>query len=441
MLLAASYYFYMCWKVEYMLLIITSTLVDYWAALKMSEKATKKERKPFLWISLIVNLGLLFYFKYFGFFIGNLNEMFSYFNILINFEYMYILLPVGISFYTFQTLSYSIDVYRGNAKPESHLGYFALYVTYFPQLVAGPIERSTRLLPQIKARPVVKSSDVRYGINKILLGFFKKLVVADNLALYVNETYGNLEGSNGTQVYLASLFFGFQLFCDFSGYTDIAIGSARLMGVRLMENFRRPLWEASLSNFWSKWHISLTTWIRDYIYMPLRRAGKDIGGTSWYAAFSTLFIMFVIGLWHGASWNFIVFGLLHGAFLILQRFTRLFPIFVWLRSNKFTLFFYTMFNFQLVILLGIFFRAPTMPDAWLTYTKIFTEFTLDINSILSAFKFQIIMSCFFSLLLFSTVLLDKKLRFKYNWLYVTGMLAIILLLGADNSNQFIYFQF
>jgi len=441
MLLAASYYFYMCWKVEYILLIITSTLVDYWAGLKMSEKATKQERKPFLWISLIVNLGLLFYFKYYGFFAGNLNELFSQFNLLVNFKYMYILLPVGISFYTFQTLSYSIDVYRGNAKAEKHLGYFALYVTYFPQLVAGPIERSTRLLPQLKAVPKVKKADIQYGVNKILLGFFKKLVVADNLAPYVNEIYGNLEGSNGTQVYLATLFFGFQIFCDFSGYTDIAMGSARLMGVRLMENFRRPLWESNLSDFWTKWHISLTTWIRDYIYMPLRRAGKDIGGTSWYAAISTLFIMFVIGFWHGANWTFIVFGLFHGGFLIIQRLTRPLPIFVWLRSNKFTMFFYTMFNFQLVILLGIFFRAPTMSHAWLTLEKIFTEFTLDINAILSAFKFQIVICSLLSLLLFSTVLLNKKLKFKYNWLYVTGIIAIILLLGADNSNQFIYFQF
>jgi alginate O-acetyltransferase complex protein AlgI len=342
MLLAASYYFYMCWRVEYILLIVTSTMVDYWAGLKMSEKVTQKERKPYLWLSLLVNLGLLFYFKYYGFFVGNLNELFSQFNLLINFQYMNILLPVGISFYTFQTLSYSIDIYRGNAKAEKHLGYFALYVTYFPQLVAGPIERSTRLLPQLRNKPKVSKEDIKFGVNKILLGFFKKLVIADNLAPYVNETYGNLEGSNGTQVYLATLFFGFQIFCDFSGYTDIAMGSARLMGVKLMENFKRPLWQSNLSDFWARWHISLTTWIRDYIYVPLRRAGKDVRGNTLYAAFSTIFIMVIIGFWHGASWTFIVFGLAHGALLILQRLTKPLPIFVWMRSKKFTLWWYRM---------------------------------------------------------------------------------------------------
>jgi alginate O-acetyltransferase complex protein AlgI len=441
MLLAASYYFYMCWRVEYILLIVTSTMVDYWAGLKMSEKVTQKERKPYLWLSLLVNLGLLFYFKYYGFFIGNLNELFSQFNLLINFQYMNILLPVGISFYTFQTLSYSIDIYRGNAKAEKHLGYFALYVTYFPQLVAGPIERSTRLLPQLRNKPKVSKEDIKYGVNKILLGFFKKLVIADNLAPYVNETYGNLEGSNGTQVYLATLFFGFQIFCDFSGYTDIAMGSARLMGVKLMENFKRPLWESNLSDFWAKWHISLTTWIRDYIYVPLRKAGKDVRGNTLYAAFSTIFIMVIIGFWHGASWTFIVFGLAHGALLILQRLTRPLPIFVWMRSKKFTLWWYRMYNFQTTVFLGIFFRAPTMADARLVFSKIFTEFTLDIGTILSAYKFQILISCFLSLILLATILFDKKLKFKYNWLYVTGMIAIILLLGADNSSQFIYFQF
>jgi alginate O-acetyltransferase complex protein AlgI len=441
MLLAASYYFYMCWRVEYILLIVTSTMVDYWAGLKMSEKVTQKERKPYLWLSLLVNLGLLFYFKYYGFFVGNLNELFSQFNLLINFQYMNILLPVGISFYTFQTLSYSIDIYRGNAKAEKHLGYFALYVTYFPQLVAGPIERSTRLLPQLRNKPKVSKEDIKFGVNKILLGFFKKLVIADNLAPYVNETYGNLEGSNGTQVYLATLFFGFQIFCDFSGYTDIAMGSARLMGVKLMENFKRPLWQSNLSDFWARWHISLTTWIRDYIYVPLRRAGKDVRGNTLYAAFSTIFIMVIIGFWHGASWTFIVFGLVHGALLILQRLTRPLPIFVWMRSKKFTLWWYRMYNFQTTVFLGIFFRAPTMADARLVFSKIFTEFTLDIGTILSAYKFQILISCFLSLILLATVLFDKKLKFKYNWLYVTGMIAIILLLGADNSSQFIYFQF
>jgi alginate O-acetyltransferase complex protein AlgI len=441
MLLAASYYFYMCWRVEYILLIVTSTMVDYWAGLKMSEKVTQKERKPYLWLSLLVNLGLLFYFKYYGFFVGNLNELFSQFNLLINFQYMNILLPVGISFYTFQTLSYSIDIYRGNAKAEKHLGYFALYVTYFPQLVAGPIERSTRLLPQLRNKPKVSKEDIKFGVNKILLGFFKKLVIADNLAPYVNETYGNLEGSNGTQVYLATLFFGFQIFCDFSGYTDIAMGSARLMGVKLMENFKRPLWQSNLSDFWARWHISLTTWIRDYIYVPLRRAGKDVRGNTLYAAFSTIFIMVIIGFWHGASWTFIVFGLAHGALLILQRLTKPLPIFVWMRSKKFTLGCYIMYNFQTTVFLGIFFRAPTMADARLVFSKIFTEFTLDIGTILSAYKFQILISCFLSLILLATVLFDKKLKFKYNWLYVTGMIAIILLLGADNSSQFIYFQF
>lgn len=441
MLLGASYYFYMCWRVEYIFLIIASTMVDYWAGLKMSEKTTKAQRKPFLLVSLTVNLGLLFYFKYYGFFAFNLNEIFSHFNIISRVPYMNILLPVGISFYTFQTLSYSIDIYRGTAKEERHLGYFALYVTYFPQLVAGPIERSTRLLPQLKERPTVTKEDVRYAVNKILLGFFKKLVIADNLAVFVNETYGSLEGSNGTQVYLATLFFGFQIFCDFSGYTDIAIGSARLMGVRLMENFRKPLWERNLSDFWARWHISLTTWIRDYIYVPLRKAGRNISANSPQAAASTIFILVVIGFWHGASWTFIVFGLFHGVLLVVQRLTRSFPVFVWMRKHKFTDFFYRMYNFQLTVFLGVFFRAQTMSDAWLVYEKIFTDFTLNLSAILSAYKFQILLSCVLSLMLLGTAAFNRKLKFKYNWMYVSGVIVLIILLGTDSKNQFIYFQF
>ena len=332
-LLAASYYFYMCWKWQYIFLILFSTMVDFYAGIQISKTPDKRKKRWFLLMSLFVNLGFLFYFKYFNFFTENTAIILSQFNIFTDFEYYDILLPVGISFYTFQTLSYTLDVYQGKSQPETHLGYFALYVAYFPQLVAGPIERSVRLIPQLKKRPNVSKEDIKYAVNKILLGFFKKIVVADTVSQYVNLVYANVDGTTGAHLYWAAFFFAIQLYADFSGYTDIAIGSARLMGVKLMENFRYPLWYENHTQYWANWHISLTSWIRDYVYIPLARINRSKGAQMVWS----IFILLLIGVWHGANWTFLMFGLVNGIVLVIQRTIRFYPFMKAIRSNVITL--------------------------------------------------------------------------------------------------------
>lgn len=318
LLLAASYYFYAAWKAEYLVLIIGSTVVDYWAGLRMGRHETRTGRRPFLIASVVTNLGVLFTFKYFNFFNDSVRAVLDRANIFYDVPAFELLLPVGISFYTFQSLSYSIDVYRGQKTPERHLGIFALYVAFFPQLVAGPIERSTHLLPQFFEQHRFEYDRAVDGLRLILWGFFKKLVIADRLAIYVNEVYGNPGAHSGGAIALATYFFAFQIYCDFSGYSDIAIGSARVMGYDLMDNFRRPYFAKSIREFWSRWHISLSTWFRDYVYVPL--GGSRVATWVWY---SNLMIVFLVsGLWHGANWTFVVWGGLHGTYMVVGLATQ-----------------------------------------------------------------------------------------------------------------------
>jgi len=270
-LLVASYFFYMYWNPYYIILIVGSTLIDYWAALKMEQYSTRRERKPFLWMSIIANLGLLFTFKYFNFFSGQANLLMQWVVPDANYSlYLDVLLPVGISFYTFQTMAYSIDVYKGFTKAERHLGKYALYVAFFPQLVAGPIERSRNLLSQFHFDYTFDYRRIRGGLQLILWGVFKKLVIADRLALYVDEVFGNPAAHQGLVVWIAAFFFLFQIYCDFSAYTDIAIGSARVLGIRLSKNFENRVYIiTSFQKFWRGWHMTLTSWFRDYVYFPL----------------------------------------------------------------------------------------------------------------------------------------------------------------------------
>jgi len=434
MLLAASYYFYMCWRVEYVVLILFSTIIDYWAALRMEEQPDKKKRRKFLALSLIGNLGMLFAFKYFDFFMFNTEVLMGQFNVFYDSPALNVLLPMGISFYTFQTLSYTIDVYKGRAKAERHFGYFALYVTYFPQLVAGPIERASRLIPQLNDAPQASHEDIRYGINKILLGFFKKVVVADNVAVFCDQMFANPVHGSGMLYAFTILLFAVQLFADFSGYTDIAIGSARLMGVRLMENFNRPFWSTNMSEFWSKWHISLTSWIGDYVFKPLLFKKPKFG--NWY----TLFVMVLVGFWHGASWNFVVFGGLHGAIIVAQRHYKKIKIFKPFNKSWFGKHFYILWNFLLLVFTGVFFRND-FKSALLILGHIATDMRLGWAELRSAYQTEMMLACFLSLMLWATVFFNKQLKFKYTPLYRLAILLVILLFGVDNQNQFIYFQF
>lgn len=441
LLLAGSYYFYMCWKIEYVVLILLSTMVDYWAAIRMSEKLTKDERRPLLYLSLFVNLGLLFFFKYYNFVSENIEVLFSQFNIFYNMREFDLLLPVGISFYTFQTLSYSIDVYRGHAKAERHLGYFALYVSYFPQLVAGPIERSSSLIPQLRKNRQTSPNDLRFGVYKILLGFFKKLVLADTCAHYVDLVFGNTAAASGIQVFIAMNLFAVQIYGDFSGYTDIAIGSARLMGIRLMENFNKPMWVRSFSEFWNKWHISLTKWIEDYMHLPLLNVIPKWKKNLIYNAVIIMLVMLAIGLWHGAKWTFVVFGLYNAVMLIIQTGMRKMPFFKKFRNNKSYEFFLRVSNWYLLVFGIAFFRAQDIEHAFLAYSKLFTDFRLSLTEIFLSHRFELVASFTVSIIALLIIYNEKHLRLKYKWVYVVGMILMILLLGQDRSNQFIYFQF
>ncbi|MEM1057010.1 MAG: MBOAT family O-acyltransferase [Bacteroidota bacterium] len=317
-LLAASYFFYGWWRWEYLVLIIGSTLVDYAMGLKMGQQATKEARKPYLWVSLAANLGLLGTFKYLGFFGDTFNNLMGYLARDAALSVPDLVLPVGISFYTFQTLSYSVDVYRGHKEPEKHLGIFALYVTFFPQLVAGPIERSRRLLPQFHTEQTFDAEMVSSGLRLMLWGFFIKTVVADRMAPYVDVVYSNPEAFSGASVWAATFAFAWQIYGDFAGYSLIAIGAARVMGIRLMDNFRRPYFSASVGELWRRWHISLMSWFRDYLYAPL--GGSKKGPVR--GAINLLIIFTVSGLWHGAAWTFVLFGFMHGVFLIVGRYSQ-----------------------------------------------------------------------------------------------------------------------
>ncbi len=434
LLLAASYYFYMCWRVDYIVLILASTLIDYWAGLKMEKETEKRKRRKFLAASLILNLGMLFFFKYYTFFSYNTEVLLNNINIFYDSPVLDLLLPVGISFYTFQTLSYTIDVYKGKVKAEKHLGYFALYVTYFPQLVAGPIERSDRLIPQLRKKTALTKDDIRYAINKILLGFFKKVAVADTIAVYCDQMFAGSINGTGLQYYFAAVLFIVQLFCDFSGYTDIAIGTARLMGVKLMENFDRPYWTSNMSDFWARWHISLTSWINDYMFKPALMKWKNQG------TLITIGVMVAIGFWHGAKWGFILFGLLNGIIIVIQRYWRKTKALKPFNKSPFGKHFFILWNFQLLVFTGIFFRNNA-PDALQIIQHIFTDFRLGLSELQSPYQTEFMVAALMALFTLITVSFNRQLRFRFNTLYIATILFVIFLFGQDIRNQFIYFHF
>ena len=311
-LLISSYVFYGWWDYRFLSLIFLSTIVDYFVGLKIHNGKDKKTKKSYLWISVFFNLGLLGFFKYFNFFIDSLSELFSFFGLSNNYSTLQIILPVGISFYTFQTMSYTLDIYYGKLKPTKDFITFATFVSFFPQLVAGPIERARNLLPQINTKRSFKYMQGIEGLRLILWGLYKKVVIADSLGLHVNMIFDDYPSYNGGVLCIGLIYFSFQIYCDFSGYSDIAIGTAKLLGLELMSNFKFPYFAKSLPEFWKRWHISLSTWFRDYLYIPLggSKKGKII-------TIKNLFIVFIIsGMWHGASWTFIIWGLVHVIFYI-----------------------------------------------------------------------------------------------------------------------------
>lgn len=445
MLLVASCYFYMAFVPVYILILGFTIVVDYFAGIWL-EEAEGKRRKLLLTLSLIANIGVLAVFKYYNFINDNLTLLLHGAGFENPIPYLSILLPIGLSFHTFQAMSYTIEVYRGHQKAERHFGIYALYVMFYPQLVAGPIERPQNLLFQFYEEHKFDFDRVSSGLKLILWGFFKKLVVADRLAVYVDAAYNHPENHNGTTFIVATIFFAFQIYCDFSGYADIAIGSARVMGFKLMENFNRPYFAKSVSEFWRKWHISLSTWFTDYLYISL--GGNRVSVPRWY--FNLFFVFLISGLWHGANWTYVVWGALNGIYLIAAL--------VWKRSvlekisfnNFLPPFLANAFNmlatFLLICYSWIFFRANNIDDALLITKKIATDHgKLFYNN--PNFIFSLAAIAMLVLAEAKKEYFDKQFSFFNNrnivirYATYATLVLIILLMGVFDGSQFIYFQF
>lgn len=459
LILIASYVFYGWWDWRFLFLIIISSAVDFLVGNKLAVTENKAKRKWLLVTSLTVNLGFLLYFKYANFFIESFVESFQLFGREIEASTLHIILPVGISFYTFQTLSYTIDIYRKKIHPTRDVLSFFAFVAFFPQLVAGPIERASSLLPQFHRTYIFNYDQVKSGLLLMALGLFKKMVIADRASIYVNEVYGNVGDYDGVAYSIATIFFAFQIYCDFSGYSDIAIGAARTMGFKLMKNFDSPYFSRSLTQFWHRWHISLSTWFRDYIYIPL--GGSKMGN---FRTYSNLFIVFVIsGLWHGAAWTFVIWGAVHGFGLIIEKLLKNprldFMEQLGMRTPTFAnkLFFGSL-TFVTVTLAWIFFRATSFPDAFAMFSGIFNNFALsglfseatyNIGFSSTAFWALIMM---IGLLLFAEISHSKRSLFnrlnrqglimRWSFYFIIVFTLIIFGVYSDAAAQeFIYFQF
>ncbi len=435
LLLLASCYFYMIFKVVYILILGFTIVIDYFAGIFI-ENAEGQKRKYYLIVSLIANIGVLVVFKYWNFLNVNLSSVLNSFNAQNPVPFLEILLPIGLSFHTFQAMSYTIEVYRGKQKAEKHFGIYSLYVMFYPQLVAGPIERPQNLLPQFHKEQYWNYERFKSGLMLMLWGFFKKVVIADRLSILVNETYGDIDNQNGATLFVATLFFTFQIYCDFSGYSDIAIGSAKIMGYDLMQNFNAPYFSKSISEFWSRWHISLSTWFKDYLYIPL--GGNRVGVPRWY--FNLMLVFVVSGIWHGANWTFVVWGALHGIYLILAlvRDRYLSPKFRMPAAIQ------VVVTFLLVATTWIFFRADSIENAFKILDKIANiSFTDTIHSnVLSGNEL------IFCVLLVVLLMLKDRFYAQINtkndvlfWVKCIGFGAAIVLLGVFEQSQFIYFQF
>lgn len=437
LLLIASYYFYMNWEPAYALLLLTSTFVTYIAALGIGHFENIWKKKICLVSSLVLNLAILFLFKYYNFLSSNIEIALQTSGLGINIPKFGLLLPVGISFYTFQALGYSIDVYRRTTTVERHFPTYALFVSFFPQLVAGPIERSNNLLPQFKQQHRFDYEAVMVGIRLIVWGYFMKLVLADRCGLYVDTIFNNVDKHNGGSYLVASLLFPFQIYGDFAGYSLIAIGVARVLGFRLMENFHRPYFACSVGEFWHRWHISLSTWFKDYVYIPL--GGNRVGRLRNY--FNLLVTFVVSGIWHGANWTFLCWGSLHGILLCVEKASRFNK-----RSHScMGKVCHWMITFTLICLAWILFRANSLQEAVTIVTGIFTDFGVPKPETAN----------FLAIAMAMTVLLAKELSDEYRWrirvpvggswmlchLYLVLMTAYIILFGVLNGDQFIYFQF
>ncbi len=451
LLLLASCYFYAAFIPAYLIILFIVILIDYIAGLWI-ERTTGSTRKALLIASLVSNIGILAFFKYYNFFNNNLTTILALTGTSNGLPPLQVLLPgivlpIGLSFHTFQSMSYTIEVYRGNYPAERHLGIYSLYVLFYPQLVAGPIERPQNVLPQLHQTYSFDWARVRSGLMMMGWGMFKKVVIADRLALVVDPAYANVQAATGATLWLAVFFYAIQIYCDFSGYSDIAIGAGKVMGIRMMENFKTPYLSQSISEFWRRWHISLSTWFRDYLYIPL--GGNRVSVSR--AAINLLIVFGISGLWHGADWKFIVWGLLHGFYLVIGQFlSRRKPrvpetvpqeyrqsgsVFGH-RTNQ-------LLTFALVMFTWVFFRAATTQEAVLVLQKILTF--QDANALQTVLKPAELIFCF---LLIGSLLVEgrwasfiRQIDSRSFWLLMPLLVLACYFFGVFTANQFIYFQF
>ena len=432
LLLVASYYFYMSWNVKYVILILFTTCISYLAALLIEHS---RHKKWILTFSLAACLGVLFMFKYFNFFAGAITDFLGLFAIHVHPITLTLLLPVGISFYTFQTLAYVIDVYKGETKAERNFWAYAAFISFFPQLVAGPIERTNNLLPQIKAHHKFDYSQAVYGVKLMVWGFFKKLCIADVLAVYVDKVFEKVYDFSSFSLLLAVGFFTMQIYCDFSGYSDIARGCSKMLGINLMENFKCPYLSGSIHEFWSRWHISLSTWFRDYVYIPLggNRCGKFRHNVN-------LMITFIVsGLWHGANWTFVVWGAVHGIAQVVENALSLRKAGGALRIAG---------TFAFVMLAWVFFRAESLGEAFYVLGHMFggtegAKLGMNRTAKIAALIPLLILFVNECISLKSDVIDFLSRRgFAVRWLaYIALGLMVIFFSPKDIATEFVYFQF
>lgn len=454
LLLISSYFFYACWDWRFMFLLMFSTLLDYFTGLEMQHAKNLQVKKFWFWLSIIVNLGFLGIFKYYNFFTESFASAMSSIGWQVNPLMIKVILPVGISFYTFHGLSYVIDIYKDRIKAEQSFVDYAVFVSFFPLLVAGPIERATHLLPQIKKQRIFDYKKSVDGLRQILWGLFKKIVIADNCAEFANQIFNNSAEMSGSTLFLGAIFFTFQIYGDFSGYSDIALGTARLFGIELLRNFSYPYFSRDIAEFWRRWHISLSSWFKDYLYIPL---GGSSGG-NWMRIRNTFIIFIVSGFWHGANWTFITWGALNALFImpsIIMKTNRNYIDIVakgkqWPSSKEFS---QIIITFLLTVFAWVFFRAESIHHATNYISGIFS------SSFFSIPQFEETKQAYITLALIGIFVLiewfgreeqyaiaklghnwKRPLRYAFYYaIIITIFIKIFLFSGQDQ--QFIYFQF
>jgi alginate O-acetyltransferase complex protein AlgI len=451
LLLVSSYFFYACWDWRFLFLLIFSTLLDYYTGIKMSDAKNQNSKKFWFWLSISVNLGFLGVFKYYNFFAASFADAIANFGLQVNPWTLKVILPVGISFYTFHGLSYVIDIYKNRIKAEKNFIDYSVFVSFFPLLVAGPIERATHLLPQIQKKRTFNYDNAVDGLKQILWGLFKKVVIADNCARFANIIFDNYLNYSGSTLALGGVFFAFQIYGDFSGYSDIALGTARLFGIDLLRNFAFPYFSRDIAEFWRRWHISLSTWFRDYLYIPL---GGSKGGM-WMKVRNTFIIFLVSGFWHGANWTFIVWGLLNALFImpaIIFKTNRnnldivsqgkLLPTLKELLSMIIT--------FSLTVLAWIFFRSNTIDQAFHYISRLFSNsfFSLPIYKTGVLSIPILILTVLFIIVEWMgrgqqyaiANLFSQKAR-VYRWAFYSIIIFLLGMFMVTEETPFIYFQF